>query len=257
MPQPGRFQSTAVIAAPLARRSAPLRQTDSLHPRAAAHQRSTTRRSPRVRDCRDPVGARSSPKLTPSSTKHGRRCVAAISRFRRRICISIRRASPASPSRDRSMMRRPFLAHLADCETRTFANIDDKLHHYKTSPLRSISTYRRALGISRLPRPLRGLLWWRRSTCPADSVAPCRHVRRVGLWRPWSSVAASAIGVDDNAKLRRHRAERRRGRAPRLRSSRSGWGQRSAALADLESVLNNDILAELRDRRLRLSGAYR
>jgi hypothetical protein len=38
--------------------------------------------------------------------------------------------------------------------------LNEELRHYKEAPLETIGLVRRALTVSRLPRPLRRLLWW-------------------------------------------------------------------------------------------------
>jgi hypothetical protein len=45
-------------------------------------------------------------------------------------------------------------------EGRGLLEIDAKLRHFKEAPLEKISPFHRALRISRLPRPLRRLMWW-------------------------------------------------------------------------------------------------
>lgn len=53
-----------------------------------------------------------------------------------------------------------FFAHLTDVETRRLAEIDDKIRRHKTAPLESVGAFRRALFVTRLPLPLRRVLWW-------------------------------------------------------------------------------------------------
>ena len=53
-----------------------------------------------------------------------------------------------------------FFAHLADVDARPLAEIDARIHHHKTAPLESVGAFRRALLVARLPLPLRRLLWW-------------------------------------------------------------------------------------------------
>lgn len=53
-----------------------------------------------------------------------------------------------------------FFAHLHGPENQTLAALDAHLGHHKSAPVEAIGLYRRALRVSRLPRPLRRLLWW-------------------------------------------------------------------------------------------------
>jgi hypothetical protein len=56
--------------------------------------------------------------------------------------------------------RAVFFAHLLAPETQTLEMLDDHLRAYKEQPVESFGIFRRALRVSRLPRPLRRLLWW-------------------------------------------------------------------------------------------------
>lgn len=53
-----------------------------------------------------------------------------------------------------------FFAHFRSPETQTLAALDHALRHYKEAPLEQIGLFRRALTVSRFPRPLRRLFWW-------------------------------------------------------------------------------------------------
>ncbi|HTU90503.1 MAG TPA: hypothetical protein VMF69_10550 [Gemmataceae bacterium] len=53
-----------------------------------------------------------------------------------------------------------FFAHFRSPETQTLTSLDGALRHYKEAPLEQIGLFRRALTVSRLPRPLRRLIWW-------------------------------------------------------------------------------------------------
>jgi hypothetical protein len=56
--------------------------------------------------------------------------------------------------------RAVFFGHLRGPENQTLAEIDEHLRRYKEDPVESFGLFRRALTISRLPRPLRRLVWW-------------------------------------------------------------------------------------------------
>jgi hypothetical protein len=53
-----------------------------------------------------------------------------------------------------------FFAHLRAPEAQSLAQLDEHLRRFKDEPIESIGLYRRALIMSRLPQPLRRLMWW-------------------------------------------------------------------------------------------------
>lgn len=53
-----------------------------------------------------------------------------------------------------------FFAHLRQPETRGLRELDAELRRCKEQPIESLSSFRRILMVSRLPRPLRRLIWW-------------------------------------------------------------------------------------------------
>jgi hypothetical protein len=53
-----------------------------------------------------------------------------------------------------------FFCSLRRPEAMTLAEIDARLRRYKENPVENIGSLRRALRISRWPRPLRRLVWW-------------------------------------------------------------------------------------------------
>jgi hypothetical protein len=53
-----------------------------------------------------------------------------------------------------------FFAHLRSPEALGLREVDDALRRFKDEPLERLSSVRRALLVSRLPRPLRRLVWW-------------------------------------------------------------------------------------------------
>jgi hypothetical protein len=53
-----------------------------------------------------------------------------------------------------------FFVQVREPEARTLAEIDQKLREGKEAPIASVGSFRRAVRISRLPRPLRRALWW-------------------------------------------------------------------------------------------------
>lgn len=53
-----------------------------------------------------------------------------------------------------------FFAQLREPEKLGLVEIDSRLRQYKEQPLESFGAFRRILRITRLPRPLRRVLWW-------------------------------------------------------------------------------------------------
>lgn len=53
-----------------------------------------------------------------------------------------------------------FFVQVREPDAKPLAEIDQKLREAKDAPLESIGSIRRALRISRMPRPLRRLAWW-------------------------------------------------------------------------------------------------
>jgi hypothetical protein len=53
-----------------------------------------------------------------------------------------------------------FFGHLKSPEELSLPKLDAELRRLKESPVEAISSFRRALGLSRLPRPLRRAAWW-------------------------------------------------------------------------------------------------
>lgn len=53
-----------------------------------------------------------------------------------------------------------FFAHFRSPETQTLAKLDEALRHYQRAPVEQIGLFRRAVLVSRFPRPLRRFFWW-------------------------------------------------------------------------------------------------
>jgi hypothetical protein len=141
-----------------------------------------------------------------------------------------------------------FFAHLANVDTRGLTDIDDKLRQYKTAPVESIGTFRRALRVSRLPGPLRRLLWWLALNLSGRHRARIAGTFGVSVYAGLGAASLHPLSVltttlnygviepngDVDVRL--------------IYDHRVLDGATVArALADLESVLNHEILAELQD----------
>ncbi len=81
-----------------------------------------------------------------------------------------------------------FFAHMRSPEKQTFRQIDSYLRDCKEEPLENISWFRWGLRISRLPRPLRRLLWWW-----GLNVSGYKRARRLGTF---GISVYSALGSD-------------------------------------------------------------
>jgi hypothetical protein len=53
-----------------------------------------------------------------------------------------------------------FFGHFRSPESQTLVALDEALRHYKETPLEEIGLFRRALLVSRYPRPFRRFFWW-------------------------------------------------------------------------------------------------
>jgi hypothetical protein len=142
--------------------------------------------------------------------------------------------------------RAVFFAHLLAPETQTLEMLDEHLRSFKEQPVESFGLFRRALRVSRLPRPLRRLFWW-----VGLNSSGYKRARRMGTFgvSVYSSLGAESynhltplsttlnygvIGRDGRVAVRiiyDHRV--------------MDGGTVARALQKLEQVLNEDIVGEL------------
>jgi hypothetical protein len=147
-----------------------------------------------------------------------------------------------------------FFAHLAGVEARPLATIDEKLDYYKTAPLKSIGAFRRALLVARLPLPARRLLWWTALNLSGRHRARLMGTFGVSVYAGLGAASLHPLSVltttlnygvidpsgDVDVRL--------------VYDHRVLDGATVArALADLERVLNLEILAELQGSERRAS----
>jgi hypothetical protein len=137
--------------------------------------------------------------------------------------------------------------HLRQPERLSLLEIDARLQHAKEAPLETIGSFRRVLFISRLPRPLRRLIWWiglnvsgrkRAHFMGTSGVSTYAGLGAASL-HPLSLLTSilnySVIEADGSVDVRityDHRV--------------LDGGVVARALTDLERVLTHEILAELR-----------
>jgi hypothetical protein len=139
-----------------------------------------------------------------------------------------------------------FFAHLRAPEDQTLADLDAHLRRFKAAPVESIGLFRRALTVGRLPRPLRRLLWW-----VGLNVNGAKRAKRLGTFgvSVYSGLGAASLhplspltttlnygvidgrGDVDVRLIYDHRV--------------MDGATVARALARLEVVMNQDIVAEL------------
>ena len=140
-----------------------------------------------------------------------------------------------------------FFTHLANVERRPLAELDATIRRYKDAPLKSVTSFRRTLLLARVPSPLRRLLWW-----VGLNTSGRRRARLFGTFgvSVYAGLGAASLhplsvltttlnyGVIDRAGdvdvrlVYDHRV--------------LDGATVARALADLECVLNHEILTELR-----------
>ena len=142
--------------------------------------------------------------------------------------------------------RAVFFGHLRAPEQQSLTALDARLRRYKEEPVETFGLFRRALTVSRLPRPLRRLVWW----IGLNGSGPAR-ARRMGTFgvSVYSGLGAESynhytplttslnygvIGADAPVSVRVIYDHRVMDGATVAR-----------ALARLEEVLNGDILGEM------------
>jgi hypothetical protein len=140
-----------------------------------------------------------------------------------------------------------FFARLREPEFMSLATLDTRLRAYKDEPLEYHGTFRRVLRITRLPRPLRRLLWSLVLNCWGRKRAHIMGTSGVSVYaglgaaslHPLSLLTSTlnygVIEPDGSVDVRITYDHRVLDGATVAR-----------ALADLERILNHEIVAELR-----------
>lgn len=141
-----------------------------------------------------------------------------------------------------------FFAHFQSPERQSLGELEAHLRQFKEAPVWSIGLYRRALRVSRLPRPLRRLLWW----VGLNSSGP-KRAKRMGTM---GLSAYSGLGAESLHPLSPLTTTLNYGviGADGAVDVRIVYDHRvldgvtvAGALAALDEVLSGDILAELRE----------
>lgn len=144
----------------------------------------------------------------------------------------------------------PVLTHFFSPETRLIADLDAWLRHFQECPLQEIASVRRFERLIRLPQPLRRLIWWSALnlngparagyvgtfavTSPANQGAGMLHLLSCGT----CTIHYGMFDAGGSLDVRLTFDHRVLDGAPAAR-----------ALADLECVLSNEILSEVRGMR--------
>ena len=140
-----------------------------------------------------------------------------------------------------------FFAHIRQPETLSLADIDLRLRRFKDEPLESFGDFRRILLMYRFPRPLRRLLWWIGLNCWGRKRAAFMGTSGITVYaglgaaslHPLSLLTTTlnygVIEADGTVDVRITYDHRVMDGATIAR-----------ALAELERVLKNEILAEMR-----------
>lgn len=140
-----------------------------------------------------------------------------------------------------------FFAHLSAPERRTFSVLDAAIRFAQEAPVETITAFRRSLKFTRLPRPLRRLLWAfglyvsgpeRARYFGTFGIIPtgAARFRSLHLLSPLTSTITYDTFNDDGSLDMRMAADHR------VLDGVAG----GRCLGELESILNTEILAELR-----------
>jgi hypothetical protein len=139
-----------------------------------------------------------------------------------------------------------LFAHLTRPEAQTLPELSERLRRFKEAPVESVGAYRRALRVSRLPQPLRRLLWWVGLNWSGATRA--RHMGTFGI-SVYSGLGAESLHPLSPLTTTLNYGVVRAGGAVDVRliyDHRVMDGATVArALAQLEDVLNQDLVAEL------------
>ncbi len=145
-----------------------------------------------------------------------------------------------------------FFAHLRGPEQQALRELDAHLRRFKEEPIEHIGLFRRALAMSRLPRPLRRLMWW----IGLNSSGP-KRAKRMGTF---GVSVYSGLGAESLHPLSPLTTTLNYGviRANGEVDVRIIYDHRvmdgaviARALALLEQVLNREIVGELRSPAIR------
>jgi hypothetical protein len=131
-------------------------------------------------------------------------------------------------------------------DNRSLAELDGIVRHYQTEPLQRLRWYRRALGLAKVPWPIRSLVWW--GALNVFGRRRCHNFGTFGL----TSVAARGAGVLHVIPLMTSMVHYGLFDEAGSLEVRLTWDHRvmdgaaaARILVELERTLHGDILAEL------------
>jgi hypothetical protein len=139
-----------------------------------------------------------------------------------------------------------FITHQRDPEARSLADIETRLRRCRQAPPEQIGSFRRILAVSRLPRPVRRLLWFvglnwgrQRERCLGTfgvSVTAGMGAAAIGVRAPITTILHYGVFEPDGSIEVRLTFDHRV----------LDGGTVARALRDLEETLHGEILLELR-----------
>jgi 2-oxoacid dehydrogenases acyltransferase (catalytic domain) len=147
-----------------------------------------------------------------------------------------------------------FFVQVRRPENRTLAEIDQIIQNCKNEPLESLKFYRRTLRMSKVPWPFRRFVWW-----ASLNIFGKIRAHNFGTFTLTTTSGEGAgiqtLPVVSTSTLHYGLFDERGNLPVRLTFDHRVLDGATAAraLADMESVLQSEILSELRDRRLRLA----
>jgi hypothetical protein len=137
-------------------------------------------------------------------------------------------------------------------ENRSLQELEAIVRHHKEAPVEQLRSYTRAVRLSRIPWPLRRWFFW--AALNMFGRRRCHNFGTFGL----SSVAAQGAGLLRLVPVLTSTIHYGMFDAQNNLEVRASWDHRvfdgatmARALVDLESILNREIVAELRGRRIR------
>lgn len=131
-------------------------------------------------------------------------------------------------------------------ENRTIQQIEEIVRYHKETPLESLRSYQRSVGVSRIPWPFRRLFWW--AALNVFGRRRCHNFGTFGI----SSVGAAGAGLLHLTPILTSTIHFGLFDEQNRLDVRLSWDHRvmdgalvARVLKDLESILNNEIAREL------------
>lgn len=139
-----------------------------------------------------------------------------------------------------------FFAHVRNPHLQSLADLDSYLHRYKTAPIESIGCFRRALLVAKFPRFLRRLLW--RITLNCSGAKRAKRLGTFGV-SVYSGLGAASLNPISPLTSTLNYDVIKEGGTVLVRVVYDhrvlDGGTVARALAEMEEILNSEILEEL------------